>query len=110
MHATEDGSFVFVGYDDQSRRVVVDRMAVSRGDRGYRSAPLTSEELASGKLDLHVYIDRGSIEVFINNGRQAISVYNYPSAGLRSLKLVSESGDMQLERLQMHQIRGIGLE
>lgn len=110
VHATEDGSFVFVGYDDQSRRVVVDRMAVSRGDRGYRSAPLTSEELSSGKLDLHVYIDRGSIEVFINNGRQAISAYNYPSAGPRSLKLVSESGHMQLEGLQMHQIGGIGLE
>lgn len=34
---------------------------MANGDRGYRAAPLTDAELASGKLDLRVFVDRGSV-------------------------------------------------
>lgn len=46
---------------------------MANGDRGYRAAPLTDAELASGKLDLRVFVDRGSVEVYVNGGHQALS-------------------------------------
>lgn len=60
VHATEDGAYTSVAYDDQIGRVVVDRQANAQGDRGYRTAPLSEAELAAGELKLRVYVDRGA--------------------------------------------------
>ena len=66
IHATEDGVYTYVAYDAQIGRVVVGSQAMANGDRGYRAAPLTDAELASGKLGLRVFVDRGSVEVYVN--------------------------------------------
>ena len=95
IHATEDGAYTYVAYDGQIGRVVVDRQAMANGDRGYRTAPLSDAELASGKLDLRVFVDRGSVEVYVNGGRQVLSSYTYASEGPRAIKLVAESGTSQ---------------
>lgn len=110
LHATSDGSFVFVGYDSQTQRVVLDRMAVARGDRGYRSAPLSPQELKAGILELHVYLDRGSIEVFVNDGHQVLSACSFPSDGPKAAMLISESGILEVDKLKLHQLRSIGLD
>ena len=72
--------------------MVVDRQANAQGDRGYRSAPLSEAELAAGELKLRVYVDRGCVEVYVNDGRQVLSSYSYASEGPRAIKLVAESG------------------
>ena len=110
IHATEDGAYTYVAYDDQIGRVVIDRQANARGDRGYRTAPLSAEELASGKLKLRVYVDRGCVEVYVNDGRQAMSSYSYASEGPRAIKLVAESGTLKVESMKLHHLKSIGLE
>lgn len=110
IHATEDGAYTYVAYDDQIGRVVVDRQAMANGDRGYRAAPLTDTELASGKLDLRVFVDRGSVEVYVNGGHQVLSSYSYASAGPRAIKLVAESGSLKVDSLKLHHMKSIGLE
>ena len=44
IHATEDGAYTYVAFDDQIGRVVIDRQAAAQGDRGYRTAPLSAED------------------------------------------------------------------
>jgi beta-fructofuranosidase len=110
LHATNDGSYTYVAYDDQLGRVAIDRQAAARGDRGYRTAPLSDAELASGKLELRIFIDRGSIEVYVNDGRQVLSSYSYPSEGPRAIELTSESGTTHIDALKIHQLKSIGLE
>ena len=110
IHATEDGAYTYVAYDGQIGRVVVDRQAMANGDRGYRAAPLTDAELASGKLDLRVFVDRGSVEVYVNGGHQVLSSYSYASEGLRAIKLVAESGSLKVDSLKLHHMKSIGLE
>ena len=97
-------------YDGQIGRVVVDRQAMANGDRGYRAAPLTDAELASGKLDLRVFVDRGSVEVYVNGGHQVLSSYSYASEGPRAIKLVAESGSLKVDSLKLHHMKSIGLE
>ena len=110
IHATEDGAYTYVAYDDQIGRVVVDRQAMANGDRGYRAAPLTDTELASGKLDLRVFVDRGSVEVYVNGGHQVLSSYSYAAEGPRAIKLVAESGSLKVDSLKLHHMKSIGLE
>ena len=93
IHATED-----------------DRQAAAQGDRGYRTAPLSAEELASGELKLRVFVDRGCVEVYVNDGRQAMSSFSYASEGPRAIKLVAESGTLEVKSLKLHTMKSIGLE
>ena len=110
VHATQDGAYTAIAYDDQIGRVVVDRQANALGDKGYRAAPLSDAELASSELKLRVFVDRGCVEVYVNDGKQAMSSYSYPTEGPRAIKLAAESGDLQVSSLKMHQLRSIGLE
>ena len=110
IHATEDGAYTYVAYDAQIGRVVVNRQAMANGDQGYRAAPLTDAELASGKLDLRVFVDRGSVEVYVNSGHQVLSSYSYASEGPRAIKFVAEFGNLKVESLKLHHMKSIGLE
>ncbi|MBT1176126.1 glycoside hydrolase family 32 protein [Bifidobacterium callimiconis] len=110
VHATADGSYTYVAYDDQIGGVVLDRQANAFGDRGYRVAPLTEAELAADELKLRVYVDRGSVEVYVNDGRQAMSSYSYAADGPRAVKLAAESGDLAVSALTTHNLASIGLE
>ena len=110
IHATEDGAYTYVAFDDQIGRVVIDRQAAAQGDRGYRTAPLSAEELASGELKLRVFVDRGCVEVYVNDGRQAMSSFSYASEGPRAIKLVAESGTLKVKSLVLHHMKSIGLE
>lgn len=110
VHATEDGSYTYVAFDDQIGRVVVDRQTAKYGDRGYRAAPLDANELAADTLKLRVFVDRGCVEVYTNDGRQAMSSYSYAAEGPRAIKLVAESGTLKVTDLKMHTLKSIGLE
>ncbi|WP_270416300.1 glycoside hydrolase family 32 protein [Bifidobacterium pseudolongum] len=109
VHATPDGHGTMIVYDAQTGRVVIDRQNVAHGDRGYRAAPLSEEELASGTLTLRVFIDRGCVEVYVNGGRQAMSSYSFSGEGPRAVQLIAESGAMQVSGLTVHELDSIGL-
>ncbi|OZG57765.1 beta-(1-2)-fructofuranosidase [Bifidobacterium tissieri] len=110
VHATPDGAYTYVAYDDQIGGIVLDRQANAFGDRGYRVAPLTADELAADQLTLRIYVDRGSVEVYVNDGHQAMSSYSYAADGPRAVKLVAESGDLSVASLTLHNLKSIGLE
>lgn len=109
VHATEDGAYTYIAYDAQIHRVVIDRQAAAYGDRGYRAAPVTSDTSHGEILKLRICIDRGSVEVYINDGSAVMSSYSYPSAGKRAIMLLSESGQTQINSLTIHQLKSIGL-
>lgn len=105
LHATGDGGFTYVAYDDQTRRVVLDRQAARVGERGYRSAPVPAGALARGELTLRVLLDRGSVEVFVGDGEQVLSAYSLPGPGPRALALVAEGGALRASRLSVRRPR-----
>ncbi|MCI1218530.1 glycoside hydrolase family 32 protein [Bifidobacterium crudilactis] len=110
VHATSDGSYTYIAYDAQIGRVVIDRQAAVRGDRGYRAAPVQLGKDTGDILKLRVFVDRGSVEVYINDGSEVMSSYSYPSAGRRAVVLLSESGITRVNTLVMHHLADIGLE
>jgi beta-fructofuranosidase len=99
VHKTADGRSTFVAYDDLARRVFVDRRATGHGDRGYRSAPFEGD-----RLKLRILVDRGSVEVFVADGREAISSFSFPADGPRAIELSSESGSIAVESLTVHRL------
>lgn len=92
VHATEDGGHTMVCYDDQLGRIVLDRHSNTYGDRGYRTAPLDGH---TDQVKLRIILDQGSVEVYVNDGLEAMSSYSFPSDGPRAIRLFSESGEGQ---------------
>lgn len=90
VHATQDGGHTMICYDDQLGGIVLDRHCNDYGDRGYRLAPLDGQR---DQVRLRVILDRGSVEVYVNDGLEVISSYSFPAEGPRSVILFSESGE-----------------
>lgn len=60
-----------------------------------------------GRIALQILVDRGSIEVFGNGGRVALSVGVIPPDGERSLRLFAEGGTSRLRSLQVDELGAI---
>lgn len=97
-----DGSHAFVGYDDLSGRVFIDRR-LTACDGGYRAAPAPDGDL----LKLRVLVDRGSIEVFVNDGAESVTSFAFFSEGERKLVLTAESGGAVIESITLWDLDSI---
>ncbi|RKQ40922.1 glycoside hydrolase family 32 protein [Enterobacter sp. R1(2018)] len=80
-----NGCELFV--DDQSRRLVLARRYPDEQLSGDRSVPLPE----NGDLRLRIFIDRSSIEVFVNEGEYCLSSRIYPQQD-RQLQLFADRG------------------
>ena len=58
-----------------------------------------------GRVRLHVYLDRGSIEAFGNDGRVAMSVASIPDDKDRSIGAFSRGGTTDLHSLVVHELK-----
>lgn len=105
VHRTPDGHQTLVVWDGQSGRVHLDRGRSGAGDRGSRSAPCAPD--AEGLLRLRVFLDLGSVEVFVGDGDQVISSMVYPPQGPRAVAICAECGDARLAALRIHHLDAI---
>jgi fructan beta-fructosidase len=64
--------------------------------------PLKAE---NGRVRLQVYVDRGSIEVFGNDGRVAMSIGAIPQDAYRSIGVSSRGGAIKVGSLVVHELR-----
>lgn len=103
VHRTDGGRSTWVGYDDLSGRVVLDRRTVGHTDAGYRSAPVDHQD----ELELRILVDRGSVEVFIGDCAETLSSLSFPVDGPRSISIDAAMGSASIESLQVHRLGSI---
>ncbi len=97
-----------IGIDRAKSELFVDR--TYSGDTrfdpkfpGRQTAPL---KLARGKaVELHIFVDRCSVEVFANNGERVISDLVFPSPGGQRVELFSVGGDAKVQKLDIWSLR-----
>ncbi|WP_066174944.1 glycoside hydrolase family 32 protein [Bacillus marinisedimentorum] len=80
-----------LSFDKEEGFLTFDRTKSGQGPRGIRKAPV---ELEKGKLHLHVFVDRSSIEVFINNGEKVMTGRIYPKESSTGLRMSAEGTAM----------------
>jgi fructan beta-fructosidase len=97
-----------IGIDREKPELFVDR--THSGDtrfdskfQGRQTAPL---ELTPGKAaELHIFIDRCSVEVFANDGERVISDLIFPSPGSQGVELFSAGGDAKVQKLDIWRLK-----
>ena len=65
-------------------------------------APLSPRE---GRIRLHVFLDRGSIEVFGNDGRVVLSIAAVPADSNRSIGIFHRGAPAKVHSLVVHELR-----
>ena len=103
LNRVSETEYTEVAYDSLSNRVVLDRGKMQTADRGYRAAPYTGGDV----LKLRVIVDRGSVEVIVNDGEHALSSLVFPREGKRSIALASNSGTIAVNSLAIYPLKSI---
>ena len=97
-----------IGVDLPGSKLFVDR--AHSGDTGFdpkfagrQTAPLN---LAQGKaVELHIFVDRCSVEVFANHGERVISDLIFPSSASQGIALFSRGGAARILKLDIWSLR-----
>jgi fructan beta-fructosidase len=93
-----------IGVDWGKQEVFVDRtrsgdVAFDERFAGRQAGPLLP---AGGKrVKLHIFVDRSSVEVFVNDGATVISDAIFPSRDSQDIELYSKNGEAQIVRLEV---------
>jgi levanbiose-producing levanase len=84
--------------------VVRDGDAVAAGEDGARTRSHEYAQVRSGegKADRHTvrltaYVDRSSVEVFVEGGRQTLTSLVFPPSGAKDVRLAAEGGPVNVK-------------
>jgi fructan beta-fructosidase len=90
--------FTTVGYNLERQELFVDRRQSGKTDFSEQFAGKHSAhfKLENGKLDLHVFVDQSSLEVFAGNGHTVITDLIYPSPDSDGLEVYAIGGSIQV--------------
>ena len=90
-----------VGYDAATDSVFVDRRRAGASDFHDAFAARDSAPLAprNGRVKLHVFVDRSSVEVFANDGARVLTHRIFPDPASDGVSLVADGGSARLVRL-----------
>ena len=93
-----------VFYDAKERLLKVDtrRSGPEDAPRTVEAGPL--EVRPGERLKLRIFVDRSVVEVFANDGRQALARRIYPSRDSVGVRLFSQGGDARIRSLQAWRI------
>src|SRR5699024_11417581 len=88
LRCSDDGEEdVVVGYNVESNNLFLDRKRAGMPQDSLRQSELTCP---NGKLKLHIYLDRSSIEVFANDGLLVMTSRIYLSETSNKMKLFTD--------------------
>ncbi len=106
---TGDQEKTVIRYNVKDQTLALDRTQSGEVDfhpefPGVHVAPMP---LADGKVELHLFIDWSSVEVFGNNGAVVISDKIFPNPGSQGVEVFAEGGTATVEQLHAWPLKSI---
>ncbi|MCG8502231.1 MAG: glycoside hydrolase family 32 protein [Firmicutes bacterium] len=90
-----------VTYNTKTRELLVDRSESDAESEGARGCQL---EVKGGKLKIHIFVDRSSVEVFANGGRVVMSNNIYPHPSSKGVDVFSRRGTVNMTSLDVWEL------
>jgi levanbiose-producing levanase len=108
--ASDEAIFATVGYNFQDGAAFVTREQPAVGDLGplFTERRTASAPARNGTVDLTVFVDHSSIEVFVNGGEQTLTSLVFPKSEQQDIKLVTAGGNLTLKSLTHTPLSSIG--
>ena len=103
-----DGKKTVFSYSAETKTFTLDR-----GNSGIiptpRFADLNTAEAETGisALDIRIFVDRSSVEIFVNDGRYVFTSLVFPEKEFSSAEISSLGGDIQVKELTVYPLESI---
>ncbi|RKD33461.1 glycoside hydrolase family 32 protein [Thermohalobacter berrensis] len=96
LRCSEDGKEETVlYYDRNNEKFIFDRNKSGKGYKGIRRCKIPNTNI----LKLHIFMDRSSLEVFINDGEEVFTGRIYPSKESLGIKLFAKEGKVKIRNI-----------
>ena len=107
MVSNPEGEKVIMKYDAKNHRMTFDRRESGVVDFNTKFPAVTSSPTfeKDGKINLRLFIDRSSMELFGNNGQFVMTNIVFPNHPYTTLTMESKSGDAHLDDLKIYSIK-----
>lgn len=100
-----------IGYDDANHQVYVDRSHSGGGKvNEKRLKQVVDIEKNKKEVSLEIWLDKSSLEVFVNGGEQVITTYIYPDENSDGIAAFSTGGKATLKSVQIKDLSGMSQE
>ena len=97
----ENGVFATVGYDFESDTAFVARDGAAKETAGlapdYGTVRRAESAPRDGKVQLTIYVDYSSVEVFVNDGEKTLTSLAFPAGAPKGLKALTKDGTLTLK-------------
>ncbi|RBW67435.1 glycoside hydrolase family 32 protein [Bacillus taeanensis] len=98
-----------IGYDAVENKLFVDRTSSGETDFSEQfpekfEAPLSPKD---GKIKMHIFVDRSSVEVFGNDGKAVITSRIFPSPKSQGIEVYSIDGNVKLNSLEVYDLKSV---
>ncbi len=100
---TCEGEYTTVGYAPAKRQLFVDRTHAGQSDfnEGFAHPHWAAFTPTDGTLHFHIFIDRTSIEMFVNHGLVSFTDLIFPHADSVGLELFVQGGEVMLQQMEI---------
>ncbi|OPH48198.1 sucrose-6-phosphate hydrolase [Paenibacillus ferrarius] len=103
LRCSEEGDeYTEITYTAEDCKLKVDRTHSGAGELGVSDVNLAP--LENGLIQLQIFMDRSSVELFANNGLKTITNRIYPKHDSLGIKLFARKGDAQLVSLDVWEL------
>jgi sucrose-6-phosphate hydrolase SacC (GH32 family) len=93
-----------VGYDLAKGMVYFDRSHSGQQAPGFAAAQVLALPPRAGIVELHILVDRSSVEIFANGGRVVFTNQIFPDPASQGVELFAEGGAVQIVALTAYRL------
>lgn len=99
--------YTLIGYDIAARQLFVDRTksASTAFNKKFPSRTEAPLNIGSEPLELHIFVDRSSVEVFSGQGRTVLTNLVFPKAQSTGISMSTEGGSVQNVSVNLWKLR-----
>lgn len=106
LRASKDGTErTEILVDFENREIMMDREFSGTGEKGISKAPFILKE--NGILNLRVFMDTTSVELFINGGEQVITNRVFPNETSNRLNIFAKDGKVSVKSFESWKLNSI---
>ncbi|SDX06558.1 glycoside hydrolase family 32 protein [Paenibacillus sp. CF384] len=101
-----DSQQTVIGYEANQNEIYVDRTRSGIIDfhKGFAGIHAVKLATATESIKLHIFVDRSSVEVFVNDGIAVITDLIFPEPGATGLELSASEAGMRLRRFELFKL------
>lgn len=97
-----------IGYSVNNKQIYIDRRYSGKSAFSNRFAGISKAPYTAGSiLKMHIFIDAGSTELFVDDGRLVMTSIVFPTEKFNKIKLFSKGGDGLLNKALYYGLQGI---